>query len=115
VERVEVNVDYFEKVAKNGIHVSNDKVEKLYEHHKECFNDILRLREVDAEEYDMQWLSNPDEIEHRSFFEAQYYASRNVLLTLDLENEQSLSDLEKRFEAEYHKDRQKGSSAELEM
>lgn len=104
-----------QEVSKNGIHVSDDKVEKLYEHHKECFSDILRLREVDAEEYDMQWLSNPDEIEHRRFFEAQYYASRNVLLTLDIENEQSLSDLEKRFEAEYHKDRQKESSTELEM
>jgi len=102
-------------VEQNGIHVSNDRVEKLYEHHKECFSDILSLHEVDAEEYDMQWLSNPDEIEHRSFSEAQYYASRNVLLTLDLESEQSLADLEKRFEAEYHKDRQKESSAELDM
>lgn len=81
----------------NGARVSNGKIEKLYENHRECFFDVLNLCEVDVED------------------EAKYLASRNVLLTLDLEDEQSLSDLEERLETEYHKDRLKEVSCELEM
>lgn len=96
-----------------SVSFSDEKIDKLYKEHENCFIDMLKINEFGVEEYDDRWINNPDEVEHRSFFEAQYYSIRNVLVTLGLESEESLDDLERSYKVYYEMENRRLKRAEV--
>ena len=73
----------------NGLFITNEQIDTFYKEHEQSTKDLL----VD-DKSDLDWFNDPSEVEHSSAIEMKYESSRHVLISLGLEDDESLKELE---------------------
>jgi len=78
----------------DGLFISREQVIELYDNHKVASKEWFEIKDTGVVDQDMEWLNNPSDFKYQSDYKTHYESSRNMLLMLDLENHDSLDQIE---------------------
>lgn len=95
---------YNHNPKQEGMFISKEQVLGLYSDHAEASKEWFEIEDSGVVDQDMEWLNNPSNFKHQSDYKLHYESPRNTLVILNLEDHDSLDEIESSIrEVEFEK------------